>query len=357
MSDNDIVTLEEPGFYAGLEERTYRHLLRTPGVALNQTNGLKLLEECPLAAYWNTPELNSDYVGEDDQRLDDGSVRHTLMLGEGKQFKILDAPDYRTKEARVQRDAYRAAGFVPILIGQYRKANQMVKAAREQLDTVFRGGQYAFNRDFGDVELCGVMHDPAGAWTKTLIDFYGHRIPTGVEVWDYKTTAGSANPASLRSRMLGWAFQSAFQERIITQLKPELAGRIKFRFFVQEDTAPYLCSVVEPASDARVLAHKMVAASIAIWANCLATNTWPSYPTTPVSIGAVPWLESQWLEREISDDLVALAERDPYLRLPGVLDLLVESDPERRSRRGPYRPAKPGDRRRRQNKWSLMGPQ
>ena len=340
--------LSEPGFY-DLTEADYR-ADPAPRPSLTQSLGQVLLEKCPKAAWWQHPLLNPEYEPQANGILDGGTVRHCLMLGKGKPFKIVDAADYRTKDARLQRDTYRAAGYVPILIEQFKAANAMAAAAREQLQAI-EGGKYAFDAAFGGIELCALAYDPAGCWIRTLIDFYGSKIPTGVELWDYKTTSASASPIDLRTRIEGWAFQAAFQERIVCQLKPELEGRLTFRFLVQETQAPYLCSVVTPAGNARHLAHKKVAAAIQIWASCLATDTWPGYSRNPVSLGVLPNAEARWLDREIGDDLIRMAASDPYLATAFPepdREALTQQVMRLNRKRGPYRPPKEGDKRRRE---------
>lgn len=307
--------LSEPGFWE-IDEADY-HADPAPDPSLSQSVGKILLESCPRSAWWGHPRLNPHFTGEESTKYDRGTVAHKLLLGLGKQFRIIDAPDFRTKSAQLERDAYRQAGFTPILRDHYDVADAMVRAARLQLGEGIDGGEHAFNKMFGDFELCALAIDCTGIWTRSLIDFYGARVPSGMVCWDYKTTSGSANPAAIKGRFnqLGWAFQAAFQERIITQLKPELAGKITFRFLVQEDEEPYLCSVVEPDGSARTLAHKMVAAACAIWKRCLVTGHWPGYPPNSVAIGVTPGLEAGWLARELDDDLVQLAANDPYLNM------------------------------------------
>ncbi len=352
--------ISEPGFYE-IEEADYR-ADPAPQRSLNKTIAHTLLESCPKTALFAYEHPGADA----DTKFDRGTVAHAMLLGKGRSFRVIDAPDYRTKAAQMQRDAYREAGLTPILVDHHATASAMVAEARRQLDS-FDGGEFAFNPKFGEIELCGLSRDPIGCWGRTLIDFYGSRIPSGVVCWDYKTTSGSANPALLRPifNRLGWSFQAAFQERIIVTLKPALAGKIKFRFFVQENEEPYLCSVVEPSSDAMTIAHKMVAAAFAIWKNCLDRNQWPGYPRTSQPIGVLPGTEAAWLSRELEDEMVMLAADDPFLcgltengghfdsgkvddpeTIAGwgpeqVLARALRADGQPRKPRGPYGPRKP----------------
>jgi hypothetical protein len=309
--------LTDPGFYE-MEGDDY-HDDPAPEPSLSNSIGQILLERCPHAAWWNHPRLNPQFQERHAVKFDRGTVAHKLLLGKGKDFRIIEADDYRSKAAQQQRDAIREAGFVPVLVHHYQTAAAMATSARRQLKDI-EGGPWAFSPEFGDIELCGVSRDPIGCWTRTLIDFCGLRVPPGPVCWDYKTTAGTAAPLQIKSHFnrMGWAFQAAFQERIITTLKPELAGRVQFRFLVQEDEEPYMCSVVEPAPDARTLAHKQVAAACAIWKACSAAGRWPGYPRASVALGVTAVVEAMWLSRELDDELVQLAANDPYLlRLTG----------------------------------------
>jgi hypothetical protein len=303
--------LSEPGFWEIDADDYHRDPCVEP--SLSNSVGQILLERCPRAAWWAHPRLNPQFAEDNETKFDRGTVAHALLLGKGRPMRVIDAPDFRTKAAQLERDAYREAGFTPILAHHHAGAMAMVVAARQQLKDV-EGGQFALNPEFGDIELCAINRDPVGIWTRTLIDFYGAKVPDGVTCWDYKTTAGTANPAMLSARMDdAWAFQAAFQERIITTLKPGLAGLIKFKFLVQENEEPYMCSVVEPTSAARTIAHKQVAAACVIWKACSDRRAWPGYPRSAVPIGGTPWKEAAWLSRELNDEMVQLAANDPFL--------------------------------------------
>lgn len=305
--------LTEPGFY-DVDADDY-HADPCAEASLSNSVGKILLDACPRSAYWAHPRLNPQFRRDEETKFDRGNVAHALLLGKGKTFRVIDAADYKGGNAKMLRDAYRAAGLIPILIGHHQIAEGMAAAARIQL-TDIDGGKYAFNVEFGEIELCAIARDPVGCWGRTLIDFYGSRCPDGVQRWDYKTTSGTANPAMIgaRAEQMGWAFQDAFQERIITTLKPELSGRLPpTKFLVQEDAEPYLCSVVQPDAGARTLAHKKVAAAFAIWKACLDRGQWPGYSRHAVLIGVRSFVEEQWLSRELDDEMVQIAAHDPYL--------------------------------------------
>ena len=335
--------LPDPGLWVyNIDEADY-HADPAPEPSLSHSVADILLSRCPKAAWWSHPRLNPTFERKEDPKFDKGHVAHRLLLGKGTKFKIIQAEDYRTKLAQMERDTIRSAGFVPILGHQYENALAMTTEARRLLPSF---DAYAFNQQFGEFELCALTEDVAGCWSRALIDFYGHKTPGGVVCWDYKTTSGSANPAMLtpHASRMGWALQAAFQERILVQLKPALAGRISFRFFVQENEPPYLCSVVSPDGAAMTLAHKMVAAALAIWAKCLKTGVWPGYARDVRPVGVISSIEAAWILRELDDELVQLAANDPFLTHHGCDVLSHQEAPKpdtgkgSRGPRGKYKP-------------------
>lgn len=307
--------LSERGIYEIDDVAIHRNDPTPERRSLNQSLAQVLLSSCPKAAWWQHPGLNPAFKPQEPSKeMDLGTVAHVLLTDKGASYQIIEADSYRKKDAQTQRNAFHAAGIIPILRPKYETAVGMIAALRRQLDRI-EHGKYAFNKQFGVCEVCAVCNDVVGCWSRALIDFYGASIPTGIEVWDYKTTSGTANPRSLMPHMtrMGWAFQAAFIDRICVQIKPSLAGKIRFRFLVQEVEEPYLCSVIEPDPGAMTLAHKQVAGALHIWKRCLDKDDWPAYPTHAVPVGVLPSSEAQWLSRELDDELIQLAANDPFL--------------------------------------------
>src|SRR5689334_7736250 len=67
------------------------------------------------------------------KEMDRGAVVHRLSLGRGKDFAIIDVDDWRTKDARQQRDDARAQGLVPIKRGDFQAALEIAQQVSEQL--------------------------------------------------------------------------------------------------------------------------------------------------------------------------------------------------------------------------------
>ena len=103
--------LSEPGFWE-IDAEEY-HSDPAPKPSLSQSIGKVLLERCPRSAWYAHPRLNPAFKPEDSTKFDRGTVAHQLLIGKGRDFHIIDAPDYRTKAAQMERDMARAAGKTP----------------------------------------------------------------------------------------------------------------------------------------------------------------------------------------------------------------------------------------------------
>lgn len=324
----------DPGFYADMSMATYfsdltidlAEGITPPDVpSLNSTLAKLMVETCPARVRFEHPRLNPPLPGPDGRHLVKkankamtlGSVAHAVLLGHGKDYEVLPFERRNAKGAKAAIGAVDPDKLV-ILEHEYLNACGMVDAARKQLAEIDR---YAFDSEYGYRELCIYARDASGAMTRALVDWYGDRHPQGVQCWDYKTTEGCANPDTIHWHMnrQGWAVQAAFQARIIETLKPELRGKVRFRFFVQEMEAPFLGSVIEPDPGAMVLAHKAVAVAIGLWQRCLTADMWPGYPSDVRPIPAIASMEGSWMERELSNwAYQEILKSDPFLNAPGV---------------------------------------
>ena len=248
-----------------------------------------LLTKSPHHAWLKHPRLNPQYQATEDSKFDLGSAAHSMLLEGIDKVQVIDADDWRTKEAKASRDRARSSGLIPMLHHQYSEALMMVKVAqdyvaRSMLGNIFMDGKpeqtlvwQEFNADNGRYD--------AGIWCRGRIDWLttDHSI-----ILDYKTTA-IANPGQWMRRSmtsLGYDTQSAFYKRGMKAI-----GRVvpDFVFLVQEDTAPYSCYLVRAAPTMQESGDRKVQEAIDKWSECLATNTWPGYPETIHEADAPAW--------------------------------------------------------------------
>ena len=105
-----------PGVYPDLDEATYR-----ADPALGSTDVGRILK-APALYRWHrdNPEQPS-------AAFDLGSAVHSVLLG-GRAVVAIDAPDWRARSARVERDRVRAEGHIPLLADQAQQVGDMAAA-------------------------------------------------------------------------------------------------------------------------------------------------------------------------------------------------------------------------------------
>lgn len=220
---------------------------------------------------------------------DIGSAAHKILLeGTEDGIVLVDAPDWRTKAAKEERDAAYVDCKIPLLgyqIGQIRK---MVDIAREfvastEIWDVLGKGKAEVTVDWkeGDI-LC-----------KARPDYLSDGFHISV-----KTTTASANPALWIRRQLtpmGYDFGLAFYER---GLKAN-GIKVEHRLLVIEQNPPYGCSLIALGPDKKAIATAMVKQAIETWKECVATGRYPGYSTETHFAEATPWELAEAEEREL----------------------------------------------------------
>jgi hypothetical protein len=288
--------ITEPGIYRDFPEADYFGD-PCPKPSVTQSLAKIILEKSPLHAWYEHPRLNPDHQHDNDRKFDIGNTAHALMLGRGKKIVVLDDfDDWRTKAAKEARDKAAAEGNLAVLGKHYAKADRMVKAAREQLESVVCPS--LFDGD-GASEVV-IAWEKNGIWRRQMIDWLSRDT---VIFADYKTTDMSAAPNNL-SRMMfnaGWPIQAAMAQHGLDVLSDEWIKR-EFYFVVQETEPPYALTVAQMSPASMTMGGKMLDHAMAIWDRCMSQNIFPCYPTD-VCIPEFPgWAEQQWLAREITDE-------------------------------------------------------
>jgi hypothetical protein len=256
------------------------------------------LGQSPLHAYWQHPRLNPEYITTNSTTFDLGTAVHDLFLrGLDDTAVIIDAADWRTKEAQTARDAARKQGLVPLLAKDVERVQAMVYAIRDQLAA--RDDEPALF-DAGKPEQTFVFRD-RGVLCRSRLDWL-HDDYSAAD--DVKTTGVSANPFSwTRTTMwnIGADIEAVFHSRAvkaITGIEPV------FRFFVIENQPPYASSIVSLAPSALALANDKVDRAIETWKRCLDSGIWPAYTKEICYAEAPPWSEQQWLEQQAIAEVV-----------------------------------------------------
>lgn len=283
--------ITEPGVYLDMAAADY-FADPCPAPSLTQSVAKILLDRSPLHAYGAHPRLGGeadraeDYVSA--QAI--GNAAHKLFLGRGKEIVVIEAPDFRTKEARATRDAVSAEGKVPILAKHYGRAQTMVKRAHEQLEA------FGLAHPVGDTEAV-IAWEEDGIWLRSMIDLLS---PDRRLVIDYKTSGMSCAPHGIGRMMndAGWDVQAAMHERGLFAVDPEGAGRRRHLFIAQENEEPYALTVVQISEAVMTMGRKKIAVAMDIWRRCIESDRWPGYPPEIVMPELPSWAETAWLDRE-----------------------------------------------------------
>ena len=281
------------------------HADPAPVPSLSSSIAKVLIEQTPRHAFTRHPRLNPNFAPKDDARFDLGSVAHELILDRGAGFDVVEADSWATKDARKAREKIRATGRTPILMHQWNSAVEMAKSVGARLVEIPECRALLIKGFFGlangRAERVAIWQDIGGPVCRAMIDFMG---PDETQVWDLKTTSVGLSDDSLARLIvnLGYDLSAGFYLRGLSQLRPDLAGRFRFRWIFVEDAAPFEVRVIEPTSEMLEIGDRKAALSIEKWRRCIETNQWPGYPPVISPIAAPDWSTARWLDRERDDD-------------------------------------------------------
>lgn len=286
----------KPGIYRDFDSAAY-YADPCPEPSFSQSIGKLLIDYSPqharLAHPRLTPRLADDEEAEKYVKAQAiGNAAHAMMLGRGKIIATIDADDFRTKDAKAERDSATKAGKTPVLKKHVDAAAEMVMAAWQQLKV--HEAADAFRDGAGEVML---VWQEEGIWFRQLVDWLHDDLLT---VDDFKTTGLSAAPHAIAKLMADadWPFQAAMAERGLNVLDPKNAGRRCFRFVAQENSPPYALTVAQIGEGALTMGRKRLEVAIELWRRCMRADFWPGYTARVVMPDYPQWAETKWLERE-----------------------------------------------------------
>lgn len=292
--------IDKPGIYRDFDGESY-FADPCPEPSLSQSIAKVLIERSPQHAMHEHPRLAPPVEGDEDaekyvKALAIGNAAHKLILGRGKEIEIIDAADFRGKEAKAARDAATLAGRVPILKKHYATVGAVVESAWTQLKR--HEDHDAFSNGSGEVMIAW---QEDGIWFRSLIDWLHDDLRT---VDDFKTTQMSVAPhvIGMRAESAGWHIQAAFIERGLDILDPAGAGRRRYRFIAQEaDAPPYAITSMHMDEHWMTMGRKKVDAAVMLWKQAVESGNWNGYPLRAIVPEYPGFRESQWLDREVNE--------------------------------------------------------
>lgn len=217
--------------------------------------------------------------------FDLGKAFHAKVLGAGEGVVVVDADNWRTKDARLARDAAYEAGKVPILAADAEVVERMAASVREHpiASALFDNGHPEVSAFWTDPST-GVQCRARFDWLPDPVD--GRRLI----VPDLKS-AISAAPSEFEKASARFAYyvqQEHYRDALVAlDIDPDPA----FLFVVVEKESPHLVSVNQFADPEDVkLARAAVDRARRIYAECIATDTWPGYPPGINDLSLPNWL-------------------------------------------------------------------
>lgn len=293
--------ITSPGIYYDFTAEAY-FADPCPEPSFTQSLAKVLIGSSPLHARQEHPRL-AVAVEDDDEATEKyvkaqaiGNAAHKIMLERGKVLAIIDAPDFKGKDARAERDAAAAKGLTPILAKHHHAAEQMVAQAKIQLANI-PGCEFAFRNGSGEVVIACKYR---GIWIRQMLDWPVDGLR---EIWDYKTTGMSASPYAAGKMMsdAGWNIQAAMSELILSEIDPDGAGRRKYLFACQENYEPFALTASQIEEDALTIGRKKLEYGIDRWLECMESGQWPAYPPRIIRPRLPEWDVKRWLEREVQE--------------------------------------------------------
>lgn len=215
--------------------------------------------------------------------FDLGTAAHTRILGKGEAIVVVDADDWRGKDAREARDLAYMEGKTPILA----RDNAVIDGMAASLEA--HPIAPLLMRD-GDSEVSAFWIDDAtGVQCRARFDYLpkpqeGRRLV----IPDLKTAVSSEPMEFARAAgRFHYAMQDQWYSSAVRALglDPDPA----FLFVVIEKDAPYIVTVCQLSDDDKRLGRALNDRARRIFRECTEADEWPTYHSGIADIQLPPW--------------------------------------------------------------------
>lgn len=272
------------GVHEDVPDELY-HADPVEGGSLSSTGARRLLPpSCPAKFRYE-----QDHPRDAKPEFDIGHAAHRLVLGTGPELVVVEAENWRTKAARAERDDAHAAGVVPLLPFEMEQVEAMAAALRAHrvAGALLRPGT-------GKTELTLVWRDvPTGVMRRARLDCLTKDRRGRVLIVDYKT-AVSAEPAAVEKAIHQHGYHQQLDYYRDGVMELGVGADPMPLLVVQEKTAPYVVSVVQPTDSAMLWGGVLNRAAVEIFARCQRTGVWPSYAEDIVLAALPGYAERQY---------------------------------------------------------------
>jgi hypothetical protein len=240
-----------------------------------------------------------------------GSLAHELLLeGSAANVQIIKPEDHPSKQTkkddppkipkgwtndsiRAARDSAIAAGMIPVLPWDMYAVTQMVDSAKEFIESLKDTVPEVWGafRDGGGRSEITILWDDDGVPCRIRPD----RLSTNGDVSvHYKTGGTSAEPEQWGRTQyvrMGYYLSAAFYGYGIEKVCGVQSQQI---FLVQEQSPPFLCSLVGLDADGYRVAMQKIRFALEKWEECMEKNEWPGHDPI-IQYPALPaWEDWSW---------------------------------------------------------------
>lgn len=253
------------------------------GISLSHTLARMTIDRSPWHAAQHHPRIGGR-GNEDVPRIAHiGSVVHSLALGRGPEITVVDARDFRAKDAREAKEAAIVAHKTPVLAADYEKAVKMAHFAREAIEA-------ALETRIADclVECVVAARDPeTGQWRRIMVDAMTRDLR---RIVDLKTTE-IVEPLAFGRRLMsnGYDTQDAFYRHVLDAIDPDGEGARTFTFVAQERDYPEAITLHQLDATALRIADARMARARRLWDECLLSGDWKRYPRSINVVTCSDW--------------------------------------------------------------------
>ncbi|PFG16313.1 PDDEXK-like uncharacterized protein DUF3799 [Propionicimonas paludicola] len=270
-------TINAPGFYSGIPDELYHTgWIDVDGNVIKtwSRSQLKDWRSAPTPAHFLDPEPPRTRTQE--RKFDLGSAAHLLVLGKGPLLLDIGRDDWRSPKVNQAAEEFEARGGLALRSRDYRMVQDMAAATRHHPTA-------AEILSDGHAEVSGYWCDPeTHLWLRIRPDWL-----TGDEVDDYKTAeSAAADEFGKAVANYGYDMQTAMYLDVAQALGHPAR---RFRYIVQEKTAPFRVCVYELDPDAVELGRWKYRTALAELAAALDADDFPGYPEETVTLSLPYW--------------------------------------------------------------------
>ncbi len=252
------------------------------GPTLSSSLAKLLWKKTPAHVFTAHPVLNPDFERVENGRFDLGTAAHHVLLeGDTGIIYVIDAPDWRKAAAKLERDAARADGLLPLLTKQADAVRAMVGVAQQYI----RGTRLEWLLEPGAIVEGSMFANYKGARLRGRVDAMS---PDRSIQLDYKTAAGADVPTFSRGVFnLGYDIQAAMYS-LLNGLTggPELSD---WYWLAQEVEPPFACQIFGASGTVLSFGEQKLEYCVQQFVACLDSGVWPSYPADVAFPEPPPW--------------------------------------------------------------------